>query len=337
MTRDESLDFVKFVAITLVIMVHVSAPGFVTFGPQWDAALLYRGFASICVPLFFLATGALLLTRDASASSVFKRIKRILIPGVLWSCVYLARVTFAEHGEVGNWFVRILYYPAAIHLWFVYTIIGYYACLPLFTGFYRNSTDAQKLLILAVWLLGASINPFCYGLFGKAPLGIDFSFVPLYAGYPILGAMLYERFRRVDATGLFVSATIALMAIGATIIGAALSSRSHGTPTMAFFEYSSPTVIIASAASFIALQCAFDKIKTIAARKAVSAVARRTMGIYFVHLLLVQFFFSHSQQMIFSHQAWFYYLVACAAALATSMVLVVSMERMPGVRIMCPD
>ncbi|NMM02216.1 acyltransferase [Paraburkholderia sp. RP-4-7] len=337
MGRDESLDFVKFVAITLVIMVHVSAPGFVQFGPQWKAALLYRGLSSICVPLLFLATGALLLTRDASPASVFRRVKRIAIPAFLWSCVYLARATFIEHGIVGNWIVRILTYPAAVHLWFVYTIIGYYACLPLFSGFYRNSTDAQKLLVLGVWFIGTSINPFCYGLFGAAPLGIDFSFLPLYAGYPILGAMLYGRFRRVDGSGLVVSAVVALIALGVTIFGARASALSHGVPTMVFFEYSSPTVIVASAASFIALQGAFDRIEGIVFRRAVSAVAKRTMSIYFVHLLFVQAFFSLSHQMMFSNQAWSFYLIACAAALVTSTVIVISMQNMPGVRIMCPD
>ena len=64
--RDESLDFVKFIAITLVIMVHITAPGFVKFGPQWHAALVYRGISTICVPLFFLATGALSTTRRSS-------------------------------------------------------------------------------------------------------------------------------------------------------------------------------------------------------------------------------------------------------------------------------
>ncbi|MFM0145468.1 hypothetical protein [Paraburkholderia sp. RL18-085-BIA-A] len=132
----------------------------------------------------------------------------------------------------------------------------------------------------------------------------------------------------------FTQAFIAAIALGVTIFGASASALSHGVPTMAFFEYSSPTVIIASAASFVALLGAFDRIKIALFRSAVSAVAKRTMSIYFMHLLLVQVSFSHSQQMMYSNHVWSLYLAACAAALAISTVVAICMQKVPVLRIM---
>ncbi|MBT2790437.1 acyltransferase [Paraburkholderia strydomiana] len=335
--RDESLDFVKFIAIALVIMVHLTAPGFVKFGPQWHAALVYRGISTICVPLFFLATGALLMTRDAPIGSVFRRVKRIAVPAVLWSFVYLMNGTYVEGGHEPNWVLRILTYPAAVHLWFVYTIIGLYLCLPLLSVFYRNSTDGQKLLVLSVWLLGASINPFCYGIFGAAPLGIDFSFMPLYAGYPILGAYLYERWRSASAREMLFASVIAVLSIAATIIGGFATTHAHGAPSMPFLEFSSPTVIVASGSAFIALQGAFDRIRQDIVRRAIGAVSKRTMSIYFIHLLLVNQIFWHFSAAIFSPQAWLTYVLACAGVLIGSMLLTMVIQRLPYLNLMCPD
>jgi surface polysaccharide O-acyltransferase-like enzyme len=59
--RDESLTLIRFVAITLVVMVHVSAPAFVARGPSRHAGLVYDSAAHIRVPFFFMVTGVLLL------------------------------------------------------------------------------------------------------------------------------------------------------------------------------------------------------------------------------------------------------------------------------------
>jgi surface polysaccharide O-acyltransferase-like enzyme len=71
--RTVSFDVMKTAAIILVIMIHTSAAGYVSFGAQWHAALVYESLSRICVPLFFMVTGALLIPREHSINSLSKR------------------------------------------------------------------------------------------------------------------------------------------------------------------------------------------------------------------------------------------------------------------------
>lgn len=61
--RDYTIDLIKTVAILSVVMIHASAPfltGDVT-NSFWPLACFFRSLASGGVPLFLMASGALLL------------------------------------------------------------------------------------------------------------------------------------------------------------------------------------------------------------------------------------------------------------------------------------
>lgn len=62
--RDHKIDMVKTAAIWSVVLCHVAAAPFsggVVGTTSWYSAVLWTSLAHACVPLFFMASGALLL------------------------------------------------------------------------------------------------------------------------------------------------------------------------------------------------------------------------------------------------------------------------------------
>jgi peptidoglycan/LPS O-acetylase OafA/YrhL len=91
------LDFLKCYAIALVVVVHVSATGSYLWhtvpATDWWISTAFNAFARTCVPLFLMASGATLLdTAKTEPVSRFlaRRVQRIIVPLMVWSCVYLA-------------------------------------------------------------------------------------------------------------------------------------------------------------------------------------------------------------------------------------------------------
>lgn len=86
------LDFVKFIAIFMMIAVHCtdnvtpaerSEPWYNLWGS------FYGSFMRPAIPLFVMVTGALLLPVEQNISAFYKkRLTRLLVPFVIWSLLY---------------------------------------------------------------------------------------------------------------------------------------------------------------------------------------------------------------------------------------------------------
>ncbi|HBA3819164.1 TPA: acyltransferase family protein, partial [Escherichia coli] len=77
-----SLNLIKLVACIMVIIVHVSAINISNISsPLWDVSNLLNSLSRICVPLFFMVSGALLIRNDISLGIfIKKRYSRIFPP-----------------------------------------------------------------------------------------------------------------------------------------------------------------------------------------------------------------------------------------------------------------
>lgn len=131
--RNIGLDVVKSLAILLVVSIHVSAQGIEYFGPGWTASTFYDSGSRVAVPLFFMASGALLLGKQESTLELFRRIARLLLPLVAWSMVYVALNSFYGIETEGGYLAWIQG-PVIYHFWFFYTIIAAYLFLPIMRG-----------------------------------------------------------------------------------------------------------------------------------------------------------------------------------------------------------
>ena len=285
---NKSLNFLKIAACFLVVLLHVSAANIHEFGPKWWGANIFDSFARVCVPIFFMISGATLLRKQEPLSEFFtKRLSRIAMPLIFWSCFYLWWLSY-NGVETGNWVLRILSGPTMFHLWFFYALIGLYFFVPIMRRFYQASTHTEKLFFLLTWFVVASIFPTIQSLIMDSQCGwlkpgilvdiYSLQYFGGYLGYMFLGAFLVDRNNSArQGIELYVIASI-----GTALLTYFLSKK-IGAPCEFFYLYLSPLVVVAASGLFIA----FIGAKPSTSGTMVDWIASCMLGVYCLHPFVI--------------------------------------------------
>lgn len=285
---DRRVDALRVAACFLVVLLHVSSESFVKYSAAWSASNWYESLSRACVPIFFMISGANLLRKSEPLGMFLsKRVLRVIPPLVFWSTFYLWWLSF-NNVHTGNWIRAIVAGPTMFHLWFFYVIFGIYLVVPAMRRFYQNASPSERLWLLAVWFLTASLYPTLHALFAGreddliAKWGTgsvyDASYYGMYAGFLVLGAYLADLKGNV-AAGLSVFAASVVATVFATI----WESRVHGIPNPFFQLYLSPLVIAAACGLFHA----FMGMTAGQSSPLLNTVSGCTLGIYGLHPFLI--------------------------------------------------
>jgi len=255
--------------------------------PHWWAINAYDSVARISVPLFFMVTGALLVPRESSISSILRRVLRITIPLVAWSIIYL--LWFRVTGDIPvSSVLNIAVGPVVYHLWYLYVLIGAYLFLPVMAGFFQANKTQTIVFVLSLWFIGAAVVPTIASLTGITFIGIDWSFLSWTAGYFVLGAVLYKKF---DPTRIRLSLLTAvwILMTTATAICTWYFSLADGEANQTFYRYFSPFVVAGAVAAFLVITTVYSKY--FVQRKRIPAMLRWlsgvSFGIYLFHPLAI--------------------------------------------------
>ena len=178
------LDVVRFIAMFTVVCCHCTDP--FNFYPGtapnigeiklWGA--IYGSVLRPCVPLFVMITVALLLPVRGDASTFYKkRIPRVFYPFLIWSVLYnlfpwitgllglnpqiiLDFFPYAGEEVMQQSFSVSLEYILmipfnfsilAVHMWYIYLLIGLYLYLPVFSAWVEKASERAKLMFLLAW------------------------------------------------------------------------------------------------------------------------------------------------------------------------------------------
>jgi surface polysaccharide O-acyltransferase-like enzyme len=289
---DPSLDGIRLVATLMVLLIHISGKGFPALVDHWWAVNVYESVSRICVPLFFMLTGALLLSRENTILNILTRVWRVFLALLVWSCIYL--IYYKTKGvEFDNWLLLILKKPVAGHMWYLYTLIGAYFFIPVLSSFFINSSIKLQLLVLFVWFIASSVLPVLNRFVDTPFFGIDLSFFYIYAAYILAGALIYNHLK--ISRGLLILC-FALWG-GATSLTALLTWYfSKGMPinNEAFYEYFSPFVVISALSAFICIRYLSSCLCTFHfARRALVFFGSVSFGVYLIHPLIIWTFENH--------------------------------------------
>lgn len=223
------LDIVRLIAMFAVVCCHCTDPfnffpgtspdiGAIKF---WGAA--YGALLRPCVPLFVMITGALLLPVRGEASTFYKkRIPRVLFPFLIWSVLYnlfpwitgllglnsqiiLDFFPYAGEDVMRQSFSVALEYILmiplnfsilAVHMWYIYLLIGLYLYLPIFSAWVEKASERGKLYFLLAWgvtLLLPYYNEYAadylWGTCSWNSFGMLYAFAGFH-GYLLLGHYL---------------------------------------------------------------------------------------------------------------------------------------------------
>lgn len=197
MTRNLQLDILRLVSILAMVLIHVIA--------QYEENNIFQmyqfksWFVEIvnkslfwCVPILFMLSGTLLLSKDNEPMSVFymKRMYKVLIPTIFWSATFLLYLCIYKDFTLVNVIGALLKGNPFYHLWFMYAIIGLYIFTPYIRILLTNLSEIQtKWLIALLFIFSIGHNYLSYYLGNQ---GTIFSSFLSYIGYFILGYELYK-------------------------------------------------------------------------------------------------------------------------------------------------
>lgn len=156
--RKYYLEALRVIAILLVMYNH--SPAFMSFQDQTKAEYGVSLFLSmICkaaVPIFFMISGTLLLGKDESLGTIFKkRIVKIFLVLVLFSFLYFIKLVLK--GEISfsvfAFFNIILQQPIFLPYWYLYSYIAFLVILPLLRPIAKHMTKELTLYLIALQLI----------------------------------------------------------------------------------------------------------------------------------------------------------------------------------------
>lgn len=339
-------DLIRVVAIFLVVTVHVSGQVTNIWGKvpesDWIIANIYGGIARICVPLFFMISGYLLLPRSESLEIFYrKRMPRVVIPFLAWSLIYLGWYCGSHPGMctpplIQNLlFVQGTYY----HLWFMYSLIGIYLILPVLRLLVQPEADRKILwYFIGLWLIFQSVLNFAR-YFGDFRIGISAPLTNGFVGFFILGYLLGP-WRLTRSTAILTTAAWILATL-VTIFGTYYLTQDSRKFENYFYGFTTPNVIVASAASFLLLKWIAETWKgsSQGTQLFIRSLAAASFGIYLVHVLVIEVLAGMvpgiQLDSFMGHPAWSIPLV-CILVFFASFLIVLGLQKVPALNRIVP-
>lgn len=289
------VDFVRVVAAILVIVVHVTTHYFEQFSPEfsfasWLTATAFASVARICVPLFFLLTGYLLLRPDISACHFWRRrLRKLCVPWLFWSVVFIAYRCLHHKNQISGLSALRLFLADEVyyHLWFFYVMSGICLAIPFLAPLLKPGYQRLFQTACLFWCVTVVIIPTAGHLLSdltctNCVIAIDVPVLTGFIGFPMLGVLLGQ----MDLNRGRIRLAIILMcsSICTTFFLTVWQCLRSEKAVETFFSYLDPAVVTASCAAFYLCRCM--KVTRV---HAVSRIfAPLTLGVYLIHPLVLE-------------------------------------------------
>ena len=199
--RAAYLDFLRCFAIFSVLLLHTLVPVVTNTGvcgaPSWKLCVALDALTRVGVPLFFMLSGYLMLSREGTRQIgpfYRKNLPKLGIPLVVWNLIYYggSLLMRGETFRLRDFLAGLLNQGHSYHMWFVYTLLGIYLLCPFLKRMTEGCSGNQLLLLVGIILFPTAIQPI---LNLAQPVYIHL-FGPLmegYLGYFLLGYWLGGR------------------------------------------------------------------------------------------------------------------------------------------------
>lgn len=295
------LDFIRVLAIFLVILIHVTAIDTTLHigSTQWHIVKLINFLAHVSVPLFFMISGALLLNSKKTSSLSYtwkKRIPHVVIPFIAWSLLSTFFIAIYAHTfslpNALKMYAVFLYQPVSPTLWFMYPLIGLYVLSPVLRGLVDGAKTKVLWYAIAIWMITNSLMPTLSVFLPKDIShaldfypGAQFYLVGGYVGYFILGYLITKLdVKKVNGW------LLAILMLVAMYLGNAYQVKFPKTADPWNESYvTSFFILIMSVCAYVLLQKWGERIKSGRVKSTFSFLSPLVFGIYLVHNIFILF------------------------------------------------
>ena len=294
--RQTGFDIIRILAMLLVVCIHSNvAPLAANKGSAlWYGVMAFQVLCIIAVPLFFMVSGALLLTgeKETDVKTLYtKRIPKQAIPFVIWSVIYvLVRVVMGKIPLSISAFTSLLHEPAYYQFWFMYTLLAIYLLLPIIQTLINHCDKKKTEYILILWAIFSVCLPVVSRFVDGFSISnhVDLILCEGYIGYFILGYYLnkYKKDVKLSTAGLmwFIGAVV-------TIICAVIEFRTTNKLNLnyegfVYQAYMVPGTAVSATGAFLFFQNYKYKLKD-KATIALASLSALSVGIYYIHMLVL--------------------------------------------------
>lgn len=286
------IDFLRFIAVIAVIMIHVLGPFRYLYGEiadvEWLAAMGFNSMTRWAVPVFMFISGALLLSTEKAFQCEYylsKRLMKVVVPFIGWTLIYAIIAGFMVNDSLtGQWVSSITINmlekapnePVWYHLWFFYDFIPLYFVIPFLIPLLKKSSPEYIKLALFTWMVLFVMNWFNVESFLQKNL-------ILYSGYLILGWYLFNRDNRPQLRAWVVAGSMMILI---NFCGSWMLAIENGQYSGFYMSYKTFNTAVIAGMLFVLAQAYADNIKG-RLRWLISIISTYSLGIYLIHPLLL--------------------------------------------------
>lgn len=301
------LDILRVIAIIGVITIHVTGVNVIHIEnihtAKWWISNVFNSLSRFCIPVFFMISGALILSSPMEGDilgGIKRRIKKIGIPFLVWSVLYnlFKHIVLVKDHLNPFELTRVILFDIMTdrtysHLWFIYVIAGIYMVSPFIKKLLIGTSEKEVRYLVLLWFIATICYSTAQSIFNFINHGkylyIAFFKIPMasgHVGYFILGYYIH-RFgikKRIRA-GLYVLGLISIISI--PLLTYAITVGKQGL-NESFYSPFALTNALSAAAIFLLFKNSDWSSVNPKSKKFICSASNATMGIYFIHLIIQQ-------------------------------------------------
>jgi surface polysaccharide O-acyltransferase-like enzyme len=260
---------------------------------------IFNSLARVCVPLFVMISGYLLLPMKTDYSTFLKkRFTRVSFPFIAFCIFYDIYYYIRGVIDVKTMLINIpkifINYGSELgHLWFMYMIMGVYLLIPIFSPWIKSAKKEHFYFYFVIWLI-SSFSCYIHLAFPQIWGEVYWNnntvvqgFIGDF-GYAVLGAFIKLHLKEKN---LYILGIILyLIGSGFTMFGFLYKREEAATceEIEVTWKFDSINVVIATFGVFLLLrkvECKNEKVV-----KIFNDLALKSYGMYLIHIFFLQFF-----------------------------------------------
>jgi surface polysaccharide O-acyltransferase-like enzyme len=298
--RKAWLDYLRVIALVAVISGHIAADFYRMYGQvslaDWWLTNMINASLRFAVPIYVMASGALLLGRPYSTEEFYKkRAMRLIPPLIFWNLVYLGiHVYNGMDTQTLLWTLKALIVVngyVAPHLWY----LSMFACLMLFVPFINKFIRGEKPtgsdlgIFLGITFPFFVLNSIASVAFNVYELRMEwFKIFPWYIVYFIAGYFIGSYSGKIPLrNGVIITGIVILIAAGAGLGYYSVSSLGITKDYFIVNELGALVFLL----SMLVFLLAKNLSSVLVENRLVTAISQASFGMYLIHEIFNGFFY----------------------------------------------
>ncbi len=341
--REYNLDALRILACFMVVVLHTSAQNWnvVSFtAPQWQAFNLYNSAVRSAVPLFFMLSGKLFLSKASFSLKDFflKNALKLALIYVLWSVLYavdeLGVSFFLKAFEFRTFATAVI--TSKYHLWYLPELLSVYLMFPVLFAL-KQVQNGKPLVYIAILIFLCTIlrgsllvlvdNAALFSWLGRVSFGMGYA-----CGYFVLGHLLdqyRDRFKKIPSPVLGLAFALLVLI---TALLTHLKSLKTGIPCQDFYSYTFLTNYLEAMVLFLLFLRLPVHPQSAGSAARLTGLSRYTLFVYLIHPFLLEHLKGRFGLDTLSFSPWLSVPLIAAMVFFLSVGAAWIIDRIPGIR-----